>query len=181
MRLIILACCAFALLTDGAWAQRRPAITGNPIKDIQTDLAGGVGAPGASKQSTTNTVAGLNFTTIGEKLQAVTKDVLDKAIADLSAASADAQVHNDKISQPCWDAQAAFLKSLPAEQATPPTEIGPALAIQISRDILNSVTGNDASSLKVSCAALIGDQLSIINQTLGLVGIAGIAGLPAGL
>lgn len=179
MRFVILLALIPCLLLTPAWAQRRPALTGNPIEDIKTDLKGGVPAP--TKQATTNTVAGLNFNTIGEKLQAVTKDVLDKAIADLTAASADAQVHNDKISQPCWDAQAAFLKSLPAEQATPPTEIGPALAIQISRDILNSVTGNDASSLKVSCAALIGDQLSIINQTLGLVGLAGIAGLPAGL
>jgi hypothetical protein len=144
------------------------------------DIAAANGKPTAAAAATTP-LTGINFNTIGQKLQALAKDVIDKGISDLGAASTDAQNHNDKISKPCWDAQQAFLKQLPAEWQTPPTEIGPALAIQISRDLLNSITGNDESSLKVACAALIGDQISIINQTLAIVGIAGIAGLPAGL
>lgn len=154
-----------------------PRLTGN----IPRDIAALTSPKPAANTAATAPLSGINFNTIGQKLQALAKDVIDKGIADLSAASTDAQNHNDLIAKPCWDAQSAFLKQLPAEWQTPPTEIGPALAIQISRDLINSITGNDQSSLKVACAALIGDQISIINQTLAIVGIAGIAGLPAGL
>jgi hypothetical protein len=155
---------------------RKPQVLNLPIDPLHLNTP----VPTAGTAAT-NTLAGVNFTTIGQKLQAIAKDVIDKGIADLGAASTDAQNHNDKIAQPCWDAQVAFLKQLPSEWQTPPTDIGPALAIQISRDLLNTITGNDVTSLKVACAALIGDQITIINQTLSIIGVAGIAGLPAGL
>lgn len=160
-----------SLIVSPALAQAPKPRVNLPFDPLHLNTA----SPAAA--ATTNTLAGVNFNTIGQKLQAVAKEVIDKGIADLSAASTDAQNHNDLIAKPCWDAQVAFLKQLPAEWQTPPTDIGPALAIQISRDLLNSITGNDQSSLKVACAALIGDQLSIINQTLALVGVAGVAGL----
>lgn len=170
---------SFFLAGTSAMAQARfVKPTGDIVKDIQAATA----KPSAATSATaTAPLSGINFNTIGQKLQALAKDVIDKGISDLSAASTDAQNHNDLIAKPCWDAQSAFLKQLPAEWQTPPSDIGPALAIQISRDLINSITGNDQSSLKVACAALIGDQLSIINQTLAIVGITGIAGLPAGL
>lgn len=167
---------ALAFPGDASAQARKPTIN-LPIDPLHLNT------PAAQPVGTaaTNTLAGVNFNTIGQKLQAVAKEVIDKGIADLTAASTDAQNHNDQIAKPCWDAQTAFLKQLPSEWQTPPTEIGPALAIQISRDLLNTITGNDATSLKVACAALIGDQITIINQTLSIIGVAGIAGLPAGL
>jgi hypothetical protein len=172
---------ALALLGSPAFAQvKLVKPTGNIVKDIES-ATGAKPTAAPATAATTNTLSGVNFNTIGQKLQAVAKDVIDKGIADLTAASTDAQNHNDLISKPCWDAQIGFLKQLPSEWQTPPTDIGPTLAIQISRDLLNSVTGNEQTSLKVACAALIGDQINIINQTLAIVGVAGIAGLPAGL
>jgi len=53
----------------------------------------------------------------------------------------------------------------------PPGDIGIALGMQIQRDLLNSITGNDASSLKVACAALWGDQLKIVANIGALLGI----------
>lgn len=164
-----------AVLIPAAFAQTKPRVN-LPFDPLKLNSAA---QPAGT--ATTNTLAGVNFNTIGEKLQAVAKDIIDKGISDVGAASTDAQNHNDLIAKPCWDAQSAFLKQLPAEWQTPPTQIGPALAIQISRDLLNTITGNDATSLKVACAALIGDQITIINQTLAIVGVAGITGLPAGL
>lgn len=170
---------AFALScflgTGSAHAQtRRPAINLDPLGLVKPKAS----APAAA--ATADPLAGLSMEDIGKKLQAVAKDVVDKGISDLTAASTDAQNRKDQISQPCWDSQIAFLKLLPVEWQTPPTEIGPALAIQISRDLVNSVTGNDPGSLKVSCAALLGDQLNIVNQVLAVVGVQAI-GLPVGL
>ena len=107
--------------------------------------------------------------------------MVDKGIADLTAAAQDAQNRGDKIAKPCWDAQVAFLGLLPVEWQTPPTEVGPALAIQIGRDLGNAINGNGDGSLKIACAALLGDTLSIVNNVLAVVGLkAGLAaiGLP---
>lgn len=167
---------ALILITAPAMAQRKPAITGRPIEDIKTDL----GIP-QSKIATSTSIPSAGVIDIGKKLQTITKDVLDAAVTDLSAASADAASHNDQISQPCWDAQVSFIKSLPAEQQNPPTTIGPALAIQISRDLRETLAGNEKTSLKVACAALLGDELNILNQFLGAVGVGALTGLPVGL
>ena len=151
-----------------AQAQTRPR-----VPTINLDPLNLAGKPAVAPTS----IPSIDFSSVGKKLQAVAKDIVDKGIADTMAASLDAQNHNDLISKPCWDAQTGFLKQLPVEWQTPPTDIGPALAIQISRDLLNTINGNEATSLKVACAALIGDQLHIINQTLAIVGVAGIGGL----
>jgi hypothetical protein len=73
------------------------------------------------------------------------------------------------------------MKLLPVEWQTPPNEIGPVLGFQVARDLMNAITGNDKGSLKVACAALVGDQLNILNQLLAMFGIAAMAGLPVGL
>lgn len=179
---VILLALVFGALALGygsaAYAQtaRKPTVQ-LPIDPLHLNT------PKAGSPSTTavsNPLASLNFDTIGQDLQKVVKDVVDKGIADLTAASTDAKNRNDVIAQPCWDAQSAFLKLLPVEWATPPTEVGPALAIQISRDLLNAVTGSEQGSLKVACAALLGDQISIINQVMAIVGLQAIAA-PVGL
>jgi hypothetical protein len=136
----------------------------------------GLNKQAAAPPSTASSAAGINFDAVGAELQKVVKDVVDKAINDLKAASQDAASHSDLIAQPCWDAQVAFLQLLPVEWQTPPTEVGPALAIQIGRDLSESLTGRDKTSIKVACAALIGDQAAIIGQLFTVVGLkAGLA------
>ena len=111
------------------------------------------------------------FNQLHAGLQKAAKDIADKALADLQAALTDATNHNDLISQPCWQAQIDFLKLLPAEWPTPPTDIGPALAIQIKRDLTTALTGSDAKSIKVACAAMLGDELKIFAQIGAMFGL----------
>jgi hypothetical protein len=134
-------------------------------------------------QEKTLPITGTNggFAAIGGQLQKLTKDIVDHAIDDVTAAQQDATNRNDVIAGPCYDAQLQFMKLLPVEWQTPPTEIGPVLGFQVARDLMNAITGNDKGSLKVACAALVGDQLNILNQLLAMFGIAAMAGLPVGL
>jgi hypothetical protein len=177
MRKLLLAATMLALALP-AHAQQRATVTPPKLPDPLHILPGNQPAATAPAASS---AAAINFEGVGAELQKVAKDVVDKAIADLKAASQDAQSHNDKIAQSCWDAQVAFLDLLPVEWTTPPTEIGPALAIQIGRDLSESLTGHEETSIKVACAALIGDQAAIIGQLFTLLGLkAGLAavGLP---
>jgi len=126
-------------------------------------------------------LAAVDFTRVSQQIQKIAKEAVDKGIQDLSAAATDAQNRADKIAKPCWDAQVAFLQLLPVEWATPPAEIGPALTLQIGRDLANAINGNADGSLKVACAALLGDTLSIVNNVMAVVGLkAGLAavGIP---
>lgn len=108
----------------------------------------------------------------GDGVQKIEKSLVDKGIADLQAAIKDATSHNDNISLPCWNANLDLLQSLPSQWPEPPTlPMGLALSIQIQRDLLNSITGSDAKSLKVACAALWGDQLKIVANLGALIGI----------
>jgi hypothetical protein len=123
-------------------------------------------APGPAATSTDEAMS-----SFGSRVRKITKEIVDKAIADVQSASDDAAKHNDTISKPCWDANLALLKGLPSQWETPPADIGLALGIKIQRDLLNSITGNDASSLKVACAPLWGDQLKIVANVGALLGI----------
>lgn len=158
---------AFAYAGDAHAQVRKPQVTGDIVADTKANLgiqpAAAASAPSGSIDSAVS-----NF---NSGIQKITKDLVDKAIADVTAAQTDAQNHNDQISKPCWDANLALLKSLPSQWETPPSPIGIALGIQIQRDLLNAITGNDATSLKVACAALWGDQLRIVGNLGALLGI----------
>lgn len=163
---ILLVAFVVPLFLAGGSAQaqvRKPVLTGN----IVADIAAAKSNPSTLVGSIDGAVSDFNA-----QVQKITKDVVDKAIADVTAAQTDAQNHNDQISKPCWDANLALLKSLPTQWENPPTfPVGLALGVQIQRDLLNSITGNDAGSLKVACAALLGDQLKIVANLGGLLGI----------
>lgn len=201
LKIILSAAIALALCSPAMAQIKKPAITGNPLEDIKTDLNGGTTAsPGIKPLNGQPT-----FKQIGQNLQKLEKDLIDKVIVDVSAALADATLRNDVIAQPCYQAQLDFAQLLPVEWVStsatpaipatstspavaatpahpgPPTEIGIALGFQVARDLMNAITGNDKGSLKVACAALIGDQLSILNQMLALFGMGAITGLPVGL
>ena len=169
-KVLIVAFAVSLLLASGSAFAQAPKLTGNLAKDIAT----ATGKPAAATAGTTTADPGTidnAFANFNSKVQTITKDLVDKAIADVTAAQTDAQKHNDAISKPCWDSTLTLLQSLPTQWETPPTTIGIALGIQIQRDLLNSITGNDAASLKVACAALWGDQLKIVANVAGLLGI----------
>jgi hypothetical protein len=177
MRKLLLATTVLALALP-AHAQQRATVTPPKLPDPLHILPGNQPAATAPAASS---VVGINFEAVGRELQKVDKAIVDKAITDLKGASQDAMNHNDQIAQPCWDAQVAFLQLLPVEWQVPPAEIGLALAIQIGRDLTESLTSQEKTSVKVACAALIGDQGAIIGQLFAILGIKaglGAVGLP---
>jgi hypothetical protein len=88
----------------------------------------------------------------------------------------DVVVFRGSVTRQDWlrDVQAL---AMPSQWESPPGDIGIALGIQIQRDLLNSITGNDAGSLKVACAALWGDQLKIVVNVGALLGKIATGGL----
>ena len=136
-------------------------LTGDPIKDF--NLSPKSAAPTEGVDAT--------FAKFSADVSKLEKKIVDAAIVDVQAALDDANKHNDQISAPCWQANLDLLKGFPTQWDNPPTDIGIALGIQIQRDILNAVTGTDAKSLKVACAALWGDQLRIVANLGALIGI----------
>lgn len=163
---VLLAAFVLSLFLAGHSAQAQK-LTGNIARDIAAASQPAATASSAPSGSVDAAVSNFNA-----GIQKITKDLVDKAIADVTAAQTDAQNHNDQIAKPCWDANLALLKSLPSQwENPPPSPIGIALGIQIQRDLLNAITGNDAASLKVACAALWGDQLKIVGQLGALLGI----------
>lgn len=158
---------SFLLIGTPAMAQTQRVKLPDPLHLIKSDSDTTTASSPTSTGSLDTALA--NFNT---QVQKITKDIVDKAIADVTAAQTDAANHNDQISKPCWDANLTLLKSLPTQWENPPTfPIGLALGIQIQRDMLNSITGNDASSLKVACAALWGDQLRIVAEVAAMLGV----------
>lgn len=165
---------ALALMCGDAHAQTgprsipRPQITGNVVEDAKVNL-------GLKPAASANPVEAA-FDHLHAGLQKVAKDVADKALADLTAALADAKNHNDAISLPCWQAQIDFIGQLPVMWSTPPAEIGLALGIQIKRDLLTAVTGSQPGSIKVACAALFGDEMKIFANVGALFGLRVLTG-----
>jgi hypothetical protein len=138
-------------------------LTGNLGNDLGITRPAATGAPGSIDAAVSDFNAGV---------QKIEKALVDKGIADLNSAITDATNHSDNISLPCWQANLKLLQSLPSQwENPPPSPIGIALGIQIQRDLLNAITGNDATSLKVACAALWGDQLKIVANLGALIGV----------
>jgi hypothetical protein len=136
-------------------------LTGNVVADFAN----------AEKPAPANTIDGA-LQSFGAGVQKIEKAIVDKGIADLQSAIKDATDHKDNISLPCWQANLTLLQSLPSQWPEPPSmPMGLALSIQVQRDLLNSITGNDATSLKVACAALWGDQLKIVANVGALIGV----------
>lgn len=162
---LLLAVLLSSWLIDPASAQIK--LTGNPKADF-SNLAPKPAAPAVTGETKMDTAL-QNF---GDGVRKIEKAVVDKGIDDLTAAIKDAENHDDQISLPCWRANLKLLQSLPSQWETPPTfPVGIALGIQIQRDIINTVTGSDAGSIKVACAALWGDQLKIVANVAGLIGV----------
>lgn len=175
MRTLIAATLTLGLLLPGAAYAQAPRAVARPFVptgNLANDIAATKGAP------VTTASGGVNYDSLGSQFQAVIKDVVDKAILDLAAASKDAGGQNppDLISQPCWDAQIAFLRLLPVEWPDPPKDAGPALVIQIGRDLRRALTGDQRGTIKVDCAALFGDELAQVGKLGSLLGLKLLTG-----
>lgn len=168
---IVLALALSQIVQGDAKAQAAPFRPKTPAQiksDIDNALNIGNTAPRSSLATLDSQLA-----SFGKKIQEVNKDLADKVIADVTAAATDATNRNDLVSLPCWNSINDFAKQLPAEWATPPAlPIGPALSIQIGRDLVNAISSNGSNSIKVACAALIGDQLTQVVQLAAMFGFA---------
>lgn len=164
-KIIVLILCLF---TAPAFAQVK-------LKPLTGDLGADLGIKRQATPGATAPTAGTvdsALSTFNSSLEKLTKELVDKAIADVTAAQLDATNHNDVISLPCWNANLTLLNGLPTQWPTPPTfPVGLALGIQIQRDLLNAITGDSQTSLKVACAALWGDQLKIVANVAAMLGI----------
>lgn len=173
-----------AILFIGLFAMNGPASaqTGNIIKDIaaarsKTPTPKAVNSVPAAAASSTTTDP---LTKLMDDLAAIQNDVVTGVIADITAADADAgslinssdpTSFKDPISHACYPAEIKFLQSLPV--ATPTT--GKYIVVQLfqkKRDFVMQIQAGIPSYLKLGCAALLGDELSIFNKSMALIGVS---------
>jgi hypothetical protein len=113
------------------------------------------------------------------KIESIKTEAVAAIIADIQAADADAATltsandpasFRDPIAHACYPAQIKFLQSLP--QAQPFT--GKLVLVQLfqrKRDFVAQVKAGLPVYLKLGCAPLLGDEVQIFVQTMGLVGV----------
>lgn len=112
-------------------------------------------------------------------LAGLQKKIVDDAIADITAADADASMlvnpsdpasFRDPISHACYPAAIRFLSELPV--ATAPT--GTLIAVQLfqkKRDFIMQIQAGLPVYLKLGCAPLLGDEVQVLTKLMGLVGV----------
>lgn len=176
---------------------RKPAVTGNVIKDIKTDLS--PSTTSAAGPSTGDPLA--NFMAQLEKTKA--EDIIG-VIADIQLADNDAAtiitpaiaatpaipanpnatpptpavpafpgspaVVKDPISHACYPAAIQFLSSIPAVAAPTGKFIGVQL-FQAKRDFIAQLQAGLPTYLKLGCAPLLGDEVHIAIQVFNMIGI----------
>lgn len=142
---------------DGAQAQNRLQVTGNPIADTKANL--GL-SPGTGSVATTKATPDL-----------ITK-IQQVAIADLRTASADAKATGDTVAAPCYDAWITLIEAQQSAQAAAPSD--PSLphviaTFQRDRDLVNAL--RPGSPMKVACAPLAEelkqDVLTLLSKIAG--------------
>lgn len=173
---------------------KKPAVTGNFIKDIQTDLS--------TAPTTTATAAstGDPLADFMAKLETITQDTVAGVIADIQLADADAgtiitpaiaatpavaatatspavpafpatsAVFKDAIAHACYPAAIQFLQSIPAVAAPTGKFVGVQL-FQAKRDFVAQLQAGLPTYLKLGCAPLLGDEINIAVQVFNMIGI----------
>ena len=176
---------------------KKPAVTGNIVKDIKTDLS-----PSPTTTATASTGDPLaNFMAQIEQLNA---DLITGVIADIQLADNDAMtiitppvpptaavpanpnatpptpavpafpgapaVVKDPISHACYPAAIQFLQSIPAVAAPTGKFIGVQL-FQAKRDFIAQLQAGLPTYLKLGCAPLLGDEVNIAIQVFNMIGI----------
>lgn len=178
---------AFALsfLVAGGSAQAaQMQFTGNAIADAKANAArlkaaASPTAPGASDA----------LTDLMNKITKVQNQVVTDAVTDINAADAaaaaltnpsDASSFADPIAHACYPALVKFLQGLPV--ATAPTgTLQVAQIFEKKRLFVIQIQAGLPVSLKLGCAALVGDEVQIFIKAMGLVGVtvstAGLGGI----
>lgn len=166
---------SFLAFPHGASAQ-----TGNIIKDIATARAKTTVAPKVAVVPTAPTAAtATGLQKFMDDLAALQKNIVDETIADLAAADVDAATltndsdptsFRDPIAHACYPAATKFLQSLPAASPTTGTLIAVQL-FQKQRDFVAQIQAGLPVYLKLGCAPLLGDEVTILTKVLGLVGV----------
>lgn len=179
---------------------KKPAVTGNVIKDIQTDLsASPTTTGGASATSTGDPLADFMA-----QLEKVTKDTVSGVVADIQLADADAgtiivpaiaatpavpanpdatpptpaipafpatpAVFKDAISHACYPAAVQFLQSIPAV-STPTGKFVGVQLFQAKRDFVTQLQAGLPTYLKLGCIPLLGDEINTAVQVFNMIGI----------
>lgn len=95
-------------------------------------------------------------------------------VADLTAADADAVLHNDAIAHACYPALIKFVQSSPLS-ATNTTVVGAFTAFQAARDVTNTVQSFQVPDyLKLGCAPLVMDVQNFIVRLAAIGGGAAV-------
>lgn len=133
------------------------------------------------------------FDPIGDlsaKIEAVKAETVEKLIAALNEADADAgTITNattgdvkDPISHACYPAQIRFLQSLPAAKPIlSPAPFNLIVLFQRKRDFVAQVQAGLPSYLKLGCSAMLGDEVTIFVKTLAMAGVKVGLGAMTGL
>jgi hypothetical protein len=88
----------------------------------------------------------------------------------------------DPIAHACYPAQIKFLQSLPQVQAIKAkTPYNLIVLFQRKRDLIAQIKAGLPTYLKLGCAPLLQDEKTILVQTLGLIGVTGVAGALTGI
>ena len=125
-----------------------------------------------------------DITSIEATVVAGTIAAINEADADASTLTnpADPTSLRDPISHACYPAQIKFLQSLPQVQAIKaPVPYNLIVLFQRKRDLIATIKAGLPTYLKIGCAPLLGDEITIFNQTLGMIGVTAGAGVLTGL
>jgi hypothetical protein len=166
---------SFLLASSSAHAQGLPNLFAKPAPKVKTK------APAAPAVDPLQKM----MTDIENVQQAVVTGVVD----DLNAADADAATltnasdptsFRDPIAHACYPAAVKFLQSLPAASA-PTGKFIVAQLFQKKRDFQAQIQAGLPVYLKMGCAPLLGDEVTIFTKMMGLVGVTVSAGALTGL
>lgn len=159
------------------------AQTGNIIKDITARRVAVVKPTVAASSTSTDPLSKLMSDLANVQAELVSGIISDITAADLDAGTivtpaiaatdttpAMPAVVKDPISHACYPAEIQFLQSLPV--ATPTT--GTYFLVQLfqkKRDFVAQIQSGLPVYLKLGCAPLLGDEVSILTKSLGLIGV----------
>lgn len=159
MREFFLATFVALLLASSASAAGlpRPAVTGNIVEDIKTDVQNLHPKTAVPDQVTSST----------------NPDILNRlktvVLADLKAASADAHATADTIAAPCLDAWIGLIEAQQKAQAAPLPDPHVITTFQQDRDLVNAL--RPGAPLRTACAPLAEelkqDVLTLLSKIAG--------------
>jgi hypothetical protein len=106
----------------------------------------------------------------------------ETSLGETSLNPNDATSFRDPIAHACYPAQIKFLQSLPQIQAIKaPAPYNVIVMFRRKRDLVAQIKAGLPGYLKVGCSTLLQDEVTILTQTLGLIGVSVGAGVLSGV